>query len=159
MKRDVTDSKIDSSSLDYESTANVELLKYWNKQIAVRTKERDKAKSELKRLEGQIRLQIERNPQKFRIDRVNDKLVEALFYEDPRYILAQESYTEASYQLSKAFGYKEVFQERSTALDRLLKLFLANYYIDVRNNNNRPKESSDEANDIIDKALKRRKKV
>ena len=158
MKRSVFDTSIDPDRLDIEQVTNVEMIKYWNKQIAILTKNRDQAKNELKLYESKQRIAIEKDPEEFELDRYTDKLAEASFIVKRDYQTIQEKLVEADFQLRKAYGYKEAFVSRGSVLDNLQKLYLSNYYAEYHKRNKTDQDHQKSASDMLDGALKKRKK-
>ena len=158
MKRSVYDTSINPDRLDIEQVTNVEMIRYWNKQIAILTKNRDTIKNEIKRFEAEKRIAIEKDPMEFELERYTDKLAEASFIVNKKYQNLQENLIEANYQLSKAYGYKEAFVARGNALDNLQKLYLSNYYAEYNKRGESSKDHQKSASDILDEALKKRKK-
>ena len=157
MKRSVFDTSINPDRLDIEQVTNVEMIRHWNKQIAILTKNRDTIKNEIKRFEAEKRIAVEKDPMEFELERYTDKLAESTFIISKAYQKLQEDLIEANYQLSKAYGYKEAFVARGNVLDNLQKLYLSNYYAEYRNNvQNNVSQLS--ASEILDSALKKRKK-
>lgn len=156
MKRSVFDTSINPDRLDVEQVTNVEMIRHWNKQIAVLTKNRDTIKNEIKRFEAEKRIAIEKDPLEFELERYTDKLAESTFITSKKYQKLQEDLIEANYQLSKAYGYKEAFVARGNVLDNLQKLYLSNYYAEYRNRQEVSSQVS--ASEMLDSALKKRKK-
>ena len=161
MKRSVYDTTIDPNRLDVEQVINVEMIRHWNKQIATLTKERDRLKNEIKFYEANQRLffskKAERNPSE---TRYTDKLADASTTVSVKYQQLQEDLLEANYQLSKAYGYKEAWAARGSALDNLQKLFLHNYYAETRYVKREidTKACQESASEMLDSAIKRKKK-
>ena len=158
MKRSVFDTSINPDRLDIEQVTNVEMIRHWNKQIAVLTKNRDTIKNEIKRFEAEKRIAIEKDPLEFELERYTDKLAESTFITSKKYQKLQEDLIEANYQLSKAYGYKESFVARGNVLDNLQKLYLSNYYAEYRNRTSNEKDYQTSASEMLDSALKKRKK-
>lgn len=156
MKRSVFDTSINPDRLDVEQVTNVEMIRHWNKQIAVLTKNRDTIKNDIKRFEAEKRIAIEKDPLEFELERYTDKLAESTFITSKKYQKLQEDLIEANYQLSKAYGYKEAFVARGNVLDNLQKLYLSNYYAEYRNRQEVSSQVS--ASEMLDSALKKRKK-
>ena len=158
MKRSVFDTSIDPDRLDIEQVTNVEMIKYWNKQIAKLTKNRDTIKNQIKVFEASKRRDLEKDPEEFDFDRYTEKLAETVFILDKKYQQLQEDLIEANFQLSKAYGYKESFVARGNALDNLQRLYLSNYYAETHKRGNFAKDHQQSASDMLDQALKKRKK-
>ena len=160
MKRSIYDTTINPDRLDIEQVANVQMIRYWNKQIAILTKDRDTIKHHIKVHESKKRMSLEKNPNNFDLSKYTDKLADSAIYADKKYQALQESLLEANFQLSKAYGYKESFTERSKALDNLVKMYLSSYYAEnYRRKEVEQKDSSQQsASDMLEGALKNRKK-
>ncbi len=156
MKRSVFDTSINPDRLDIEQVTNVEMIRHWNKKIAIFTKNRDTIKNEIKRFEAEKRIAVEKDPMEFELERYTDKLAESTFIISKSYQKLQEDLIEANYQLSKAYGYKEAFVARGNVLDNLQKLYLSNYYAEYRNRQETSPQVS--ASEMLDSALKKRKK-
>ena len=158
MKRSVFDTSIDPDRLDIEQVTNVEMIKYWNKQIAILTKNRDTLKNELKLYESKQRIAIEKDPEEYELDRYTDKLAESSYIVKKEFQTIQENLVEADFQLRKAYGYKEAFVARGNALDNLQKLYLSNYYAEYHKRGKVDQDHQQSASEMLDKALKNRKK-
>lgn len=92
MKRSVFDTSINPDRLDVEQVTNVEMIRHWNKQIAVLTKNRDTIKNDIKRFEAEKRIAIEKDPLEFELERYTDKLAESTFITSKKYQKLQEDF-------------------------------------------------------------------
>ncbi len=159
------DISIDQTQLDMELSKNIYILRYWLNRITTLTAERDKVKKEIKSREAEIRLEIDENPEKFRLAKRNKDNVDSIIETDSQLSNLQSDLISINSDLGQAYNYRDLFNERKEAIHNLIKLFLNNYYAE----GNHPElqcyqDNADErtrrkqAKQDLDKALKKRKK-
>lgn len=159
------DVSIDQTQLDMELSKNIYILRYWLNRITTLTAERDKVKKEIKSREAEIRLEIDENPEKFRLAKKNKDNVDAVIDTDSQLSNLHSDLISINSDLGQAYNYRDLFNERKEAIHNLIKLFLNNYYAEGEHPElQRYKDNADErirkkqAARDLDKALKKRKK-
>lgn len=159
------DISIDQSRLDMELAKNNLILQFWFKRITKLTSERDKTRLDLSARESEKRIEIVSDPKKFKIDRMNNDVIDALITTDSGTINLQSDLIVINAELSEAYNYKDLFIARRDILNNLVKLWLGNYFANSyhpeleRYQEKRSKEDcKEEIKERLDSALKKRKK-
>ena len=160
-----TDVSIDQVQLDMELSKNIYILRFWLKRITTLTAERDKVKKEIKSREAEIRLEIDENPEKYRLSKKNKDNVDAVVELDSQLSNLQSDLISINYDLGIAYNYRDLFNERKEAIHNLIKLFLNNYYaegshqeLQCYQENAGEQFRKRQAKQDLEKALKKRKK-
>ena len=157
---------IDQTQLDMELSRNIYILRFWLNRITTLTSERDKVKKEIKSREAEVRLEIDDNPEKYRMTKRNNDNISAIIERDSQLSNLQSDLISINADLGEAYNYRDLFNERKEAIHNLIKLFLNNYYAegnhqelqcyqDGANEHERKKQVKQD----LDKALKRRKRA
>ena len=159
------DISIDQTKLDMELSKNIYILKFWLNRITSLTSERDKVKKEIKAREAELRLEIDENPEKFRMRKRNNDNVAAIIEGDNHLSNLQSDLISINYDLGEAYNHRDLFNERKEAIHNLIKLFLNNYYaegdhpeLQCYSNEADERNRKKQVKQDLDKALKKRKK-
>jgi len=122
------DIEIDAELLDSEWLDQPSKMLKYTKHCARMEKERDEAKEALELVKAELDKEIRTNPDKFKVEKITDKVVEATVQMQPAYKEANAEYLEAKFEYNVARGAVDAFDQRKTALENLVRLHNAGYF-------------------------------
>jgi hypothetical protein len=122
------DIKIDETLLDLECTDQPELMMRYSQHCAQMEKEKDEAKEDMEFTKADLDRDIRSNPEKYKLEKITDKVAESTVLLQDRYIKASEKYIQAKYEWMVAKGAVEAISARKDMLEALIKLYLGQYF-------------------------------
>lgn len=122
------DMYIDENALDIEFLEQPSLMTRYSQLLADARRDRDLAKEALELAKAEINLDIRDNPEKYGLEKVTDKAVEACILMEDSYKEAQKEFNDANYEVNLLFGVVSAIDHRKSALENLVKLHGQNYF-------------------------------
>lgn len=126
------DLEIDLHALDVEWKNQAVLYRKYCDSWAEAKGKVDSLKSRLDRMFASLFIKVKENPSAFTDGKVTEELAKSLVITQPEYVKLQKKYNEALEEFSLMYSAKSAFEQRKTALEYLTKLFLSNYWAEVR---------------------------
>ena len=158
------DIKIDEQALDVECLEqSAKMMKYTRHQASCE-REKDRAKTALDLIEAELDRKIRINPEKYKIEKITDKVVSNTILLQDAYKKANEDYLTAKYEWGVAKGSVDAFQDRKAMLESLVRLHGQSYFAgpavphDISTQRNLAKEKDKEMNERIANRIQRRTK-
>lgn len=123
------DAEIDEAALDIEWLNQPVLTMKYARIAAEAELTRDRAKEALELCKAEIDEDIRKNPGKYKIEKVTDKVVEALTLQDKEYQDCNDAYLTAKFNMNVANGaLKAIGDMRKAALENLVRLQGQQYF-------------------------------
>lgn len=155
------DMYIDENALDIEFLEQPSLMARYSKMLADARLEKDLAKERLELVKAEISLDIRDNPDKYALEKVTDKAVEACVLAEDSYKDAQKEYNDANYEVNLFQGVVNAIEHRKSALENLVRLYGQQYFAGPQvphDLSELRKQKSDERHHRIGQSIKRSKK-
>jgi hypothetical protein len=150
MDRDIIeDVKIDKFQLEKECAEHSELYRYWSKPTAEKKKIRDDLKIELKRLEGEIELDVRKGAVDIGV-KITEGSVKAYINSCSKIVDKRKELAFAEFEVNKTVGDEESMKQRKAMINDLVQLYTKEYYAEPGNSTN--------IRDQINQNLKRKEK-
>jgi hypothetical protein len=122
------DVKIDSDSLDIECLEQPTLMLKYTRHLASCEREKDRAKEKLELVRAELDRKIRLNPEKFKIDKLTDKVVENTIPMQDDFIDASDAFIEAKYEWNTARGVVDSIEQRKAMLEAMIRLHGQQYF-------------------------------
>lgn len=122
------DIEINKHALDEEWLRQPSKYRKWSKRLAKAKEKRTQAKKNILLVRAKVSLEIRKNPTAYGIDKLTDKVVEALVSSDKRVIKAEAEETKYSYEADVMQSAVTALDHRKRALEDLVRLHLAGYF-------------------------------
>ena len=146
------DLEIDQDSLDREWLRQPHLFMKYSELSAEAKHKMDKAAERVKTIRSQLILQATEGGEELIGVKVNMQTVEAWYRTQDDYKMAKQEFNSAEYTYNILQGAVFAFQQRKTALERLVELWRGGYF-------SSPKERpSEDGKSIVDQAQDRQRK-
>jgi len=134
------DIRIDETALDFEWIDQpVKMMQYGSHAAAMKNA-LDKAKEALDFTKAELDNEIRSDPEKFGLEKVTDKAIEATILLQERYKKVSESYLNAKFESDVAFAAVKAFEQRKDALENLVRLHGQQYFAGPKVPRNLPQE-------------------
>jgi hypothetical protein len=122
----------DFKRLDEQISDQPRLMQVWTERDADAKLDEDEAKADMERIQSKISLSIRKEPNKYGLEKVTDKAVEAIVATQKAYIAAQKSYFEAVRHKSAVKGVVSALHDRRSGLENLVRLHAQQWFSEVR---------------------------
>jgi len=122
------DLSIDESALDVEWLDQPQLMFKYARHCAELEKLSDEAKDKLEFVGAEIEKDIRSNPDKYGLAKITDAVVASTIVLQKRYKDALEEYNKAKFDAKVAGGAVRSFDQRKTALEKLVQLNGQQYF-------------------------------
>lgn len=119
--------RIDEHALDVALREQPDLVYAVSQQLALAISERDQAKLELEEQEAETAIDL-REDAEANDEKITDKSVEAQVKADPSVQRLAKTFIKSKAEAAKWAALQEAYEQRSYALNKLVDLYLANYY-------------------------------
>jgi DNA repair ATPase RecN len=119
---------IDDSALDIEWLDQSMLFMKYARYLAETRRTADEAKQYIEIVKAELDKAVRENPEKFKLDKVTDKAIDAIIATDKKYKDAYQVYLEAKYEADMASSAVSAFNMRKEALENLVKLNGQQYF-------------------------------
>jgi hypothetical protein len=122
------DMYIDENILDVELLEQPSLMAKYSRMLAEAQRDRDLAKERLDLIKAEIDLDIRDNPQNYKLAKTTEAAITNCILMEEDYQNAQKEWNEANFQVNVLHGVIKAIENRKSALENLVKLFLSNYF-------------------------------
>ncbi len=119
---------IDDSALDIEWLDQSMLFMKYARYLAETRRTADEAKQFIEIIKAELDKAVRENPEKFKLEKVTDKAIDAIIATDKKYKDAYQVYLEAKYEADMASSAVSAFNMRKEALENLVKLNGQQYF-------------------------------
>jgi hypothetical protein len=119
---------IDDSALDIEWLDQSMLFMKYARCLAETRRTADEAKQFIEIIKAELDKAVRENPEKFKLEKVTDKAIDAIIATDKKYKDAYQVYLEAKYEADMASSAVSAFNMRKEALENLVKLNGQQYF-------------------------------
>lgn len=126
------DVQIDDSALDIEWLDQPSLMLRYARHAAAAKKKLDLAKEKFDLVKSKLDKEIRSFPDRFELDKVTDKSVEATMPQQPDYKEASRDVINAQFDLNVANGAVKAIDARKDSLENLVKLHGQQYFAGPR---------------------------
>ena len=132
---DITDKwdelvKIDRNELDEELIRQPGIYLAICEEFSDAISQRDFAEAELNKKCSAVSLQIRQNPASFPFKLTEDSIAAAILT-NPEVVQLREAYLTHKAIATRLGNLKDVFEQRANMLDKLVRLFIAGYFMDT----------------------------
>jgi len=128
----MNDFRIDKLNLDMECIRQAELYKEYSDNLASAVFNKDKCKEELAVLKAEVDSEIRADPSEYGFESVRPTetaIINAVI-QDSRVVKKTEEYLESCYQVNVLEGSKWAMEQKKTALELIVKLYVSGYWAD-----------------------------
>lgn len=122
------DIKIEEGCLDIEWLEQPEKMLKYGQHASKMKSNLDKAKESLDFVKAELDNEIRSDPEKFGLEKVTDRAIEATIPLQERYKKASEFYLNAKFESDVAFAAVKAFEQRKDALENLVRLHGQQYF-------------------------------
>lgn len=124
--------EIDLYNLDYELWRQSKLVTRAGRHVAKARNAVNEAKARMELVEAELKLAITKDPAKFGLDSKTIPIVEAAVTAHPKYQRAVAKYNATRYELDVAQAMADGMDNKKTALQGELSLFLSSYFAEPK---------------------------
>lgn len=122
------DQAIDPGALDVEWLEQASLFMRWSEKSADASARVDRAKDKLKVVKAEVFLDVRAHPEKYRLEKVTDKVTEAVVESSEEVQAAASELITFKHESDILSAAVKSFEQRKTALENLVKLQGQNYF-------------------------------
>jgi hypothetical protein len=122
------DLKIDDSALDLELLDQAMLFMRYAKHYAETRRILDEVKQALDVVKAETDSNIRKNPEKYGLEKVTDKAIEAIILTDANCKKANQKFLDAKFELDMASNATQAMQIRKESLENLVRLNGQQYF-------------------------------
>jgi len=128
----MNDFRIDKLNLDMECIRQAELYKEYSDNLASAVFNRDKCKEELAVLKAEVDSEIRADPSEYGFEsaRPTEAAILNTVIQDSRVVKKTEEFLELSHQVNILTGSKGAMEQKKTALELIVKLYVSGYWAD-----------------------------
>jgi len=126
------DTRISEDDLDLECLEQPTLFMRYAKNLAQAEREKDAAKEKLEFIKAELDREIRLTPEKFKVEKITDKVVENTILLQDRYKKASEAYLDAKFEYTTAKGGVDAMNVKKDMLENLTKLMGQSYFAGPR---------------------------
>lgn len=119
---------IEQYELDVEWLKQPMYFMKWSEVAENAISERDQAREEMTIEVAKLELAMRANPEKYGIDKVTDKSIDAAIKASEKYSKLSSQFQEKAKKAKILSAARDAFEHRKTALSKLTDLFLSNYF-------------------------------
>src|SRR5581483_205142 len=123
---------IDIHNLHEECAEQPKLFARVCEQLADARRELARVEEELRIVDAELDRDIRLHPEKYGLDKTTEPAIKAVILTHKRHRLAYEKLCDAKHDRDILEGLKDAAAQRKTMLEDDVRLFLANYYAEVR---------------------------
>jgi hypothetical protein len=122
------DIKIEEGCLDIEWLEQPMKMLQYGKHAAEMKRNLDRAKEKLELVRAELDNEIRSNPNKFGLEKVTDKAIDATIPLQERFKKASSDYLDVRFESDVAFAAVKAFEQRKDALENLVRLHGQQYF-------------------------------
>lgn len=126
------DLHIDLHTLDLEWQNQAPLYRKYSDMWAEAKGVVDSLKNRLDRTYATLFVRVKESPSEFTDAKMTEELAKSLVLTQDEYIKIQDEYNEAVEELNLLYSARIAFEHRKSALEHLTRLFLSNYWAEVK---------------------------
>lgn len=134
--------KIDKYDLDNEWLGQAAKFIYWGEQESNAEYEKDRIKEKVDLTRAELSTQIREDPKKFGLEKVTEGAINEIILQNKKFQEVNGDYIEAVKTAKILTIAKKGFEQRKTALEELVKLYLNGYWSDPKSKIGRDFDSS-----------------
>jgi hypothetical protein len=120
---------IDKFGLDDEWAKQPSLYNNWSVQLATAEMERDRAKENVDLVRAELDFDVRSNPSKYGLEKLTEASVGAAITQSEKYQKSVDKHLKLKYDHKIIQAAIESLNHKKYALDNLVKLYLAEYYL------------------------------
>ena len=143
-KPDTSIMEPDKNNLDEEWVKQPKLFTDWAIEAAAARLDYDEAKADVDVVRADISLDVRTNPEKYDIEKITEKAIDAAIVLDAAYVKAMHKLRKAKHRFEVASALVSGLEQRKSSLENLVKLRLANYFAEPQ----APKECREEMEEM-----------
>ena len=122
------DMAIDNTALDVEWLSQASLMMKYVRLSAEAKRVMDNQKEAVDIIKAQLDKEIRTSPELYGILKITEMTVYNAILENPRFLEANQEYTNARYESDMAYGAVRAIEQRKTALENLVRLYGSSYF-------------------------------
>ncbi|MGH2611738.1 MAG: hypothetical protein ACRDFB_01660 [Rhabdochlamydiaceae bacterium] len=139
---------IDKNSLDEELVKQTDLVEEWGRKLAKVRNKLEVAKRKRDVIEAEVGLKIRKDPDKFMVGKLTEKVVESLILVDEECVKANDEVIDLRYKVDLFENKMVALNDRKHGIQKLVDLRLAEYFSEPKIGGGARKKIKDRSTDL-----------